>query len=148
MNRKFIFFDIDGTLVINEHIPLSTIQTIKKLQENSHIVGIATGRQISTTWQFAKQLNIDYIVSDGGYGITIHGKTIHIDPLEKDLVISLCDELYAKHIPFALTLDPTDHVVYASKEMTFNDPKKIMKDLKLSFKMIWIIMKYLFIKYL
>ena len=25
---------------------------------------------------------------------------------------------------FALTLDPTDHVVYASKEMTFNDPKK------------------------
>ena len=46
MNKKFFFFDIDGTLInklTGELVP-SAQKTIAQLQENGHFVCIATGR--------------------------------------------------------------------------------------------------------
>jgi len=51
MNKKFIFFDIDGTLTIKntgEVVP-SVIDTIKQLKANGHFVAIATGRAFYKT---------------------------------------------------------------------------------------------------
>ena len=119
--RKYIFFDIDGTLSIEgqglSSIPLSTIHTIQKLQENGHIVGIASGRQLATILEYSTYLDIDYIVSDGGYGVTINNNIIHIDPLEKEIAIPLCEELANKHIPYAIMLNSTDEILYASRQM-------------------------------
>ena len=48
MRRKYIFFDIDGTLkaggYTNEYIPQSTKLALKRLREAGHFLAIATGR--------------------------------------------------------------------------------------------------------
>ena len=47
MERKYIFFDIDGTLLDDNpggKILESTYRTLDKLKENGHFVAIATGR--------------------------------------------------------------------------------------------------------
>ena len=46
MNRKLIFFDIDGTIAVEPtgEIPDSAKEAIKKAKENGHLVFINTGR--------------------------------------------------------------------------------------------------------
>ena len=102
----YIFFDIDGTLVedVNKqpYLPLSTKQTIKKLQEKGHVVAIASGRPIEMILSLAKELAINDIVSDGGYGLMIQNKIIHIDPLDKEITARLSQELLDKKIRTAI----------------------------------------------
>lgn len=111
---KYIFFDIDGTLVYDnngeECIPNSTIKTIKTLKENGHIMAIASGRSMQTVEPVAKKLGIDNIVSDGGNGLMIHGEVMHIKPLDHDLVLKVCEELLEKKIPFAFMIDRSLHL--------------------------------------
>lgn len=118
---KYIFFDIDGTLVDikdgKTYIPESTKRTIKKLQENGHVVGIASGRQMATVFPVKEELNINNIVSDGGYGLMYKGEIIHINPLEKEKALMVSKEFLEKKIPFAYMIDPTINHLYASPEM-------------------------------
>ncbi len=106
---KYIFFDIDGTLVSvkdgKEYIPESTLRTIKALQDNGHVTAIASGRSLLTVKPVAERLGIHYIVSDGGHGLMIRDQLIHVEPLDKQLVIRLCDELLEKKVPFAFMID-------------------------------------------
>lgn len=46
MNKKMIFFDIDGTILHEKTrtIPQSTLSAIKKARENGHLAFINTGR--------------------------------------------------------------------------------------------------------
>ena len=48
MNRKYFFFDIDGTLAVgtpgDQYIPESTQYTLKQLEAEGHFIAIATGR--------------------------------------------------------------------------------------------------------
>ena len=47
MNRKLLFFDIDGTLLaggIPGYIPDSTIEALKQAQANGHYIFINSGR--------------------------------------------------------------------------------------------------------
>ena len=46
MDRKIIFFDIDGTILDEEtnKIPESALEAIRKLKENGHLAIINTGR--------------------------------------------------------------------------------------------------------
>lgn len=117
----YIFFDIDGTLVadVNKqpYLPLSTKQTIKKLQEKGHVVAIASGRPIEMILPLANELNIHDIVSDGGYGLMIHNKIIHIDPLDKEVTAKLSQELLDKKIPFAFMTDSKIRQLIASSQM-------------------------------
>ena len=48
MNRKYFFFDIDGTLAVgtpgDQYIPESTQYALKQLEAQGHFIAIATGR--------------------------------------------------------------------------------------------------------
>ena len=45
LNKKIVFFDIDGTIYrYGEPIPSDTLDAIKKLKENGHLAVICTGR--------------------------------------------------------------------------------------------------------
>ena len=47
MNRKFLFFDIDGTLLaggIPGYIPDSAMEALKQAQANGHYIFINSGR--------------------------------------------------------------------------------------------------------
>lgn len=138
MNMKYIFFDIDGTLVQYKNgqyqIPESTIKTIKRLKEKGHLVGIATGRQMSTALPICKMLDIDTMTSDGGYGILYKGEILHIHPIEQEKVIPFTKELLEKKIPFAYMINPEINELYASttmlagKDITFFEDIPVISD--------------------
>ncbi len=59
MNRKLFIFDIDGTILdSNDQILPSTFEIVKKLQNDGHVIALATGRLLDQTLEIAKELKI------------------------------------------------------------------------------------------
>lgn len=76
---KYIFFDIDNTLVSHSgisHIPDSTREAINLLRKAGHIPAIATGRGEFLSRSVAHEFGIDYLVCSGGAQIMAHGMEI------------------------------------------------------------------------
>lgn len=58
MEKKFLFFDIDGTLTtggMGSFIPDSARNTLKALKKNGHVVAIATGRPYAMSKDVSKR---------------------------------------------------------------------------------------------
>lgn len=97
MHKKLIFFDLDGTLISHStnSVPPKTKLAIQKLQENGHIVAIATGRAPSLFYGIEKELGIDtYVASNGRYCIH-QGHVVLNDPIPKEDVhqlVLLCEK--------------------------------------------------------
>ena len=76
---KYIFFDIDHTLVSHvgtPHIPDETREAVNRLKLAGHIPAIATGRASFLTFKTAQEFGINYIVCSGGAEIFVDGKEI------------------------------------------------------------------------
>ncbi|MEG0177251.1 HAD family hydrolase [Anaerorhabdus sp.] len=99
MNKKYIFFDIDGTLTshtIRNHISDSTFLAIKKLRENGHFISLATGRAVFLTKEIAEKTTIESLVCEGGNGLIVDGELVAYEPINIDLakdILRQCDEL-------------------------------------------------------
>ena len=98
MKRKFVFFDIDGTLTDrsnNEVVP-SARAVLRKLQENGHLVAIATGRAYYKAKGLMEDLGITEMVCYGGGGIVIDSKLLYMKPLNRENVLKIYDEACEK----------------------------------------------------
>ena len=109
MNRKFFFFDIDGTLAVGtpgrQYIPESTKKAIRMLKEQDHFVAIATGRSYAMAVDHMRSLGFENMVSDGGNGITIDNELITIKPLDYQKCLNLIDECKEKGFIWAISPD-------------------------------------------
>ncbi|WP_080146234.1 Cof-type HAD-IIB family hydrolase [Marinilactibacillus piezotolerans] len=87
MTKKFIYFDIDGTLLTDEKTILdSTREAIKSLQEKGHEVAIATGRNALMAKELIEELDMhNYIVCNGAAGF-FHHEEVFLNPLDPDAV--------------------------------------------------------------
>lgn len=61
------------------------------------------------------------MVSDGGNGITIDKKLISLEPLNRDLALTLIEEMMQKRISFSIALDNTP-TLYTYKELPYYHP--------------------------
>lgn len=80
MEKKLIFFDIDGTLISykNEtYIPPETIEAISKLKENGHIIAVSTGRSFCTSKYILEKLDIHSAVLHNGAQIIYDNEIIY-----------------------------------------------------------------------
>ncbi len=131
MKKKYLFFDIDGTLTtVNPGgiIPKSTLNTIKKLKENGHFVAIATGRAQHFSLEFADQAGINNIVSDGGHGLTLNGKLIDIEPLNRTLALEVIDIMLANNIKTYVAIDNTNYLYTNVNNPSLNHYSTIIND--------------------
>lgn len=87
MNKKMIYFDIDGTLLTDEKTILSsTREAIDRLQKNGHEVAIATGRNAVMAKELIDELNLpNYIVCNGAAGF-FHHEMVYSNPLNKESI--------------------------------------------------------------
>ena len=96
MRKKVLFFDIDGTLTVNDPVthksvvPESTRRTLKALKDNGHFVSIATGRAHWMAMDIVNLVDIDNLVTDGGNGIVLEGKLVELLPLNQEKAAALC----------------------------------------------------------
>lgn len=109
MRKRYLFFDIDGTLLAggygNSYVPESTKIALQKCREAGHFLCIATGRLQAMAVDCMHELGFTNMVSDGGYGITINDEFDGAIPLPKEQVVALVDECNAKGMPWALQTD-------------------------------------------
>lgn len=106
--KKYIFFDIDGTLTNANPggiILPSTHRTIRKLKENGHVVAIATGRSYEMAKDTMKEAGIDNAVCCGGNSLIINDHVLYTDPLEKEKALEVIQECINKNIPVGVMID-------------------------------------------
>lgn len=93
MNKKLIFFDIDGTLLDHEkQLPVSTEQAIAKLKEAGHYVAIATGRAPFMFPKLREKLGISTYISFNGQYVVLDNKPIFTNPLDKKELVRLTEQ--------------------------------------------------------
>ncbi|MEG0366653.1 MAG: HAD-IIB family hydrolase [Coprobacillus sp.] len=110
MDRKYFFFDIDGTLTDTKtgKVVKSAKETIQKLKDNGHFVAIATGRAYYKTLKIAEEVGIENIVSNGGAAITIDSKLVENMPLPHDKAVELCNQ--AKQLGYGILIATDDSI--------------------------------------
>lgn len=114
MNKKLIFFDIDGTIYDeNKEIPESTIDAINKLKKSGHIVAIATGRAPYMFKEVIKETGIDTFVSLNGQIVVNNGEIISKYPLNKEELTSIVEKAHINNHPLVFF---GETAVYANVE--------------------------------
>ncbi|MCR4817449.1 MAG: HAD hydrolase family protein [Fretibacterium sp.] len=91
MEHKYIFFDIDHTLVSHvgkSHIPPETREAVRLLRDCGHIPAIATGRGAFLAQKVADELGIGLLVCANGAQILNGGKTLYSVPFPVRLLES------------------------------------------------------------
>lgn len=105
MRKKYIFADLDGTIMDHStnSIPDSAREAIRKLQENGHEIILNTGRCKALFYGVEKDLNIkSYIASNGRY-VVHNGEVIYNKYIDKKVVNELVDLAYKSNIDVAFS---------------------------------------------
>ena len=137
MERKYIFFDIDGTLTDDNpggKILESTFRTLNQLKANGHFVAIATGRAQYMAMDVAKEAHIDCLVTDGGNGITLHNELQYIKPIDFVQANRVIDQCIEYHYPFAVALK-NEAILYTNQKNQSKQrlPTKLIEDENIDF---------------
>ena len=103
MDKKIIFFDIDGTLSDPVYGVLdSTIESIKKLKENNHFVFISTGRTKNTIQDDVLSLGFDGVIAGGGCHIEYKDEIILENYIPAKLLRKMTSFLNENNIYYSL----------------------------------------------
>ena len=83
-DKKFLFFDMDGTLIApkTRRIPQSAIDGIQQAMKNGHHCFICTGRSYRMAQEYFDQLAFPGIVFCNGAGIAYDGEILETRDLE------------------------------------------------------------------
>ena len=96
-DKKIIFFDLDSTLVYHgeeeSFIPESAKRAVKLMQENGHIVAVATGRGPILTKGICAELGIDTYVCFNGHYAVCEGDVIINTPLDREDISKVIKEI-------------------------------------------------------
>lgn len=107
MRKKYLFFDIDGTLAtgLTTVMPESGARCLERLRANGHFTAIATGRLQASAAVVAQRYGFTHIVADGGYSLTLDGEVIEMQSLPVTDCVALLDRLVRQRVPWAVTLE-------------------------------------------
>lgn len=114
MDKKYFFFDIDGTLTDNatHQIVPSAAKALQQLQQNGHFVAIATGRAHYKAIAFANSINIHDLVCFGGGSLVKDDVVVCTTPLDDTAVVSLIKHATADGLGWMVMLDDSDAVYF------------------------------------
>lgn len=104
MERKIIFFDIDGTLYCPElgGITDEVRNAIKKVQQQGHLCFIASGRPYGFIAENVREIGFDGYVLANGANVKYKDKDLKTRYMNSQEVISLCRKLKEKNIEYIL----------------------------------------------
>ena len=84
--QKVFFFDIDGTLAINHHVPENNLKVLQSLKDKGHLTFICTGRAPFYAKKLFGDLVSGYICCNGRYIIynnqKLHGEAFSQEQLQ------------------------------------------------------------------
>lgn len=121
MNKKYFFFDIDGTLTdhTTKEIVPSAQAALDKLASAGHFVGIATGRAHYKAVNFMHEIGLENMVCSGGAGLVINGELVKNQPLDLIKAKNILKE--AEQLGYGILLMLDDSVKVHSKNDLFRE---------------------------
>lgn len=122
MDKKYIFFDIDGTIYLNGVVD-DARDTILKLKQEGHKVFICTGRSISAIDKEILDIGFDGIIAACGLYISIDGKIIR-DEVLPDYVLESVKEIMLKGNDFSVILEGKDNIYFDFSKQVYKDKKR------------------------
>lgn len=126
MSTKFIFLDIDGTILGREgRVPESAEKAIKRAQEKGHKVCLCTGRSKGEIPGTIMQLGFDGMVASAGAYVEIDGKVLFHQPMPGQLVRKLADALDSWDAFYAME---TNDKAYITKEHMDKLEKRLQQE--------------------
>ncbi len=104
MEKKIIFFDIDGTLFCPElgGITHEVKTAIKNVQQQGHLCFIASGRPYGFIAQNVKDIGFDGYVLANGANVKYQNQDLEVRYMNPQKVKQLCKQLKAKNIEYIL----------------------------------------------
>ena len=104
MNTKYVFLDVDGTLVnFKGEIPDSAVRALKEAQANGHKMLLATGRQKSQIYKFLTDaVPFDGILASSSAYVEYDGKVLFESRPTQEKLNLLIDFFHEYDIPFTL----------------------------------------------
>lgn len=121
MEKKYFFFDIDGTLTDRSTglIVPSALEALEKLRKAGHFVAINTGRAHYKARKFFDQHGFDNMVCNGGMGIVINRELVENRSLDYEKALQVFHYCVEHGIGVLAACDDSQKV-YA-KDFTFYD---------------------------
>ncbi len=115
MSTKYIFLDVDGTLVNFEgHISPSTVKALKTAQKNGHKIIIATGRQKSQIYpELIEAVDFDGLLCCCGAYLEYQGKEIFSSYCSPEKLSFIIDFFHENDIYYCLQ---TKDALYVEKD--------------------------------
>ena len=107
MNKKYFFFDIDGTLTdrkTGKIVPSAQV-ALNELQKAGHFVAIATGRAHYKARKFMESVGLHDMVCCGGGGLVIHDELVQNIPLDLEKAKTIIRQAEELNIGILLMLD-------------------------------------------
>ncbi len=104
MERKIIFFDIDGTLFCPEfgRITDEVKNAIKSVQKQGHLCFIASGRPYGYIAENVKEIGFDGYVLANGANVKYQNQDLKVRCMDSQKVKELCHKLKEKNIEYVL----------------------------------------------
>ena len=104
--KKYIFFDIDGTILTAEgKVPNSTKEALNLVQKNGHEIFINTGRSRNIIPQVLEGLDFDGIVCGTGAHAEYHGTDIFKKSFSKDQIDRVIGFSIEHNIPMIMSTE-------------------------------------------
>ncbi|NCC55305.1 MAG: HAD family phosphatase [Erysipelotrichia bacterium] len=128
MNKKYFFFDIDGTLTDNntKKIVPSALQALRELEMKGHFVAIATGRAHYKARRFMDEVGLKNMVCSGGGALVINNELQMNIPLDLKKAKAICKQAEALGYGLLLMLD--DSIDCYAKNDLFREQVKERKE--------------------
>ena len=121
MNKKYFFFDIDGTLTdkaTGKIVPSAQV-ALNELQKAGHFVAIATGRAHYKARNFMESVGLHDMVCCGGGGLVIHDELVQNIPLNLDKSKAIAKEALSLGYGVLFALD--DSIKVYTQDHTFQN---------------------------
>lgn len=100
---KFIFLDVDGTLLDYEnHLPASAVEAVRRARENGHRVYICTGRSRAEVYPWLWDIGLDGMIGGNGCYVEDHGQVLMHQTVPPEQCRRVVDWLHERGLEFYL----------------------------------------------
>lgn len=100
MNKKIIFFDVDGTLVdvrpAREYVPISTMKAVQETRKQGNLCFLCTGRSKAEIYSHILEVGFDGIIGAGGGFVEIGDEMLYHKQVSKPAIDHVVD-FFEKH---------------------------------------------------
>lgn len=119
MNRKMIFFDIDGTLLSEKtgKIPASAIEAIHLAQKKGHLAVINTGRTWLLLEKSLREIGFDGYICGCGTKIVYHDEVLFHQTVDRPIVKKVIEALEKYRI---------DGILEGDEKLYLNEKERIL----------------------